>query len=381
MDKAPGAPDSIAPRQSCCSRHEGEPTSVFAGDAEEMVDGRQRPTIDLAAKVRFLSEPRAYPRVTTRVEARETHMSWVFLTDDRVYKLKKPVKYPFLDFSTLSRRGFFCEEELRLNRRLAGNTYCSVVPLRCDGPDRLNLTGQGSVVDWLVEMKRLPQADLLDTRLRRGKVTEADIRRIGDLLGDFYSACAPEIVEGHLYAKHLLEEQAVNRAILGRPELGMANAALPVLDGVDRALESLVPRIERRIAEGRIVEGHGDLRPEHVFIGEPIQVIDSLEFSRPMRIVDPYDEINYLGLECAVLGAFWIRPILLDMLEARLGGRPDDETLAVYGGFRALLRARLCMAHLLDALVATPDKWTPLALAYVERARGELNSPSQPALR
>ncbi|BCH31950.1 hypothetical protein MesoLjLc_38800 [Mesorhizobium sp. L-8-10] len=337
--------------------------------------------IDLAAKVRFLSEPKAYPHATASVDVRETHMSWVFLTDDRVYKLKKPVKYPFLDFSTLWRRRFFCEEELRLNRRLAGSTYCSVVALRCEGPDRLNLTGQGSVIDWLVEMKRLPQADLLDARLRQGNVTEADVRRIGQLLGDFYSACPPEIVDGPLYAKHLIEEQAVNRAILGRPELGMANVALPVLDRVDQALERALPRIERRISEGRIVEGHGDLRPEHVFIGEPIQIIDALEFSRPMRIVDPYDEINYLGLECAVLGAFWVRPILLHTLEARLGGRPDDETLAVYGGFRALLRARLCMAHLLDAHVATPGKWKPLALAYVERAKGELNSPCRPSPR
>jgi aminoglycoside phosphotransferase family enzyme len=336
--------------------------------------------IDLAAKVRFLGDPASYPRPTRRIEARETHMSWVFLADDRVYKLKKPVRYPFLDFATLARRRFFCEEELRLNRRLAGGTYCSVVPLRCDGKDRLNLAGHGRIVDWLVEMKRLPQADLLDERLRQGRVTESDMIRIGELMAGFYAACVPEIADGGLYLKHLIEEQAVNRAILGQAGLGVADAAMPVLDEADRALERLVPEIRRRIAEGRIVEGHGDLRPEHVYVGEPAQVIDCLEFNRSMRIIDPYDEVNYLGLECAMLGAARVRPILLGVLDARLGGRPDDEVLALYGGFRALLRARLCMAHLLDAAVLRPGKWKPLALSYIAAAVKEL-SPRSPAGR
>ena len=86
-------------------------------------------------------------------------MSWVFLTDDRVYKLKKPVRYPFLDFGTLARRRFFCEEELRLNRRLAADTYYAVIPLRCTQAGHLALSGRGRAVDWLVEMKRLPEAD------------------------------------------------------------------------------------------------------------------------------------------------------------------------------------------------------------------------------
>ena len=121
------------------------------------------------------------------------------------------------------------------------------------------------------------------------------------------------------------------------------------------------------------MEGHGDLRPEHVHLGEPVQVIDCLEFSRAMRILDPYDEIGYLGLECAMLGAQWVRPMLLDLLETRLGGRPEKDVLALYGGFRALLRARLCIAHLLDAVVRHPEKWKPAALSYIAMAESELS--------
>lgn len=335
--------------------------------------------IDLMEKVLFLRDPASYPHATTRVEAKETHMSWVFLADDRVYKLKKPVKYPFLDFSTLSHRHFYCAEELRLNRKLAGETYRTILPLCRDGAGHLNLSGRGKVVDWLVEMERLSETDMLETRLCRGVATREDIRRIGERMGGFYAACAPQVADGYLYIENLVGEQAINRAILERPELGVREAAGPALDVVDRALKALIPVIEQRIAAGRLVEGHGDLRPEHIYLGEPAQIIDCLEFNRAMRIIDPYDEINYLGLECAVRGAAWVRPILLDVVEARLGGRPTDEVLALYGGFRALLRARLCMAHLLDAVVLDPDKWKPEALSYIAMASGELSLPCRSA--
>lgn len=330
---------------------------------------------DLSEKVRFLRDPASYPHPTTRVEAKETHMSWVFLGDDRVYKLKKPVKYPFLDFSTLSHRRFFCSEELRLNRRLAGETYRTILPLCRDGAGHLNISGRGTIVDWLVEMERLSEADMLDARILSGVATDEDIRRIGDKMAWFYAACPPQIADGDLYLKHLVGEQAINRAVLERPELGVRDAAEPLLDVVDRALKALIPAVEQRIAAGRIVEGHGDLRPEHIYLGDPVQVIDCLEFNRPMRIVDPYDEINYLGLECAVQQASWVRPTLLDLLEARIGGRPTDGLLYLYGGFRALLRARLSVAHLLDAVVRDPDKWKPQALSYIAMASGELSFP------
>ncbi len=332
----------------------------------------------LAQKVRFLSDPAVYPHTTASIETKETHMSWVFLAEECVYKLKKPVKYPFLDFSTLSRRRFYCGEELRLNRRLASETYRSLLPLRVDRAGGLSLAGKGRIVDWLVEMKRLPQADMLDARLSGKRVSEAEIRRVGDLMAGFYANCTPEIADGGLYLRHLATEQVVNRAVLERPELGVRDAAGPMLDALDSALERIAPGIERRIAEGRIVEGHGDLRPEHVHLGEPVQIIDCLEFSRAMRIIDPYDEINYLGLECAMLGAPWIRAVLLDILTATLGGRPDKDILALYGGFRALLRARLCMAHLLEPVVRHPEKWKPLALSYIAMAKNELSPPCPP---
>jgi len=333
---------------------------------------------EVAAKVRFLSDPASYGGATKSVEARETHMSWVFLTDTRVYKLKKPVKYPFLDFGTQAKRRFFCEEELRLNRRLAGETYLAVVPLCLDDAGQLTLVAGSEPVDWLVEMVRLPESEMLDSRLEQRRASEADIRRVGHFLAGFYAACPSEMADGRLYLDHLIAEQTINRSILQRQELGVAGISEAALGAVDRALQSLAPEIEARIRRGCMLEGHGDLRPEHVCIADPPQIIDCLEFNRSMRIIDPFDEVNYLGMECEALGAPWVRPLLLQLLQERLADRPSPSLLALYGAFRALLRARLCLAHLLETPVRHAAKWGPQAIAYIGMAEREgLNLPGQ----
>lgn len=116
---------------------------------------------DLAAKVRFLCDRGSYRDGVDEVELRETHMSFIFLAGDRVYKLKKPVRFPYLDFSTLARRGAACRAEDRLNRRLAPDVYLGVVPLTCDGGE-FAIGGAGDVVDYLVAMRRLPDHATLD---------------------------------------------------------------------------------------------------------------------------------------------------------------------------------------------------------------------------
>jgi aminoglycoside phosphotransferase family enzyme len=332
---------------------------------------RREDSSSLAEKVSFLSEPAAYRHATSRVEARETHMSWVFLTDERVYKLKKPVRHAFLDFSSVARRRFFCREELRLNRRLAAQTYRKVVPLCRDDAGRLALGGEGHVVDWVVEMNRLPQADMLDVRIRSGRVAVSEIERIGELLAEFYAGLEPETAAGEVYLRHLVNEQRINRQILLRPEFGLADIAADELAKVDRLLKRAGPWLAARLADGAIVECHGDLRPEHVCLVQPPQIIDGLEFNRSMRIMDPYDEINYLGMECDMLGAAWIRPLLNRALDGRLPTRPVAPLVALYGGFRALLRARLCIAHLLDTPIRHAEKWRPLAIRYIRQAHKE----------
>lgn len=149
------------------------------------------PTLD--AKVAFLGCPESYCPAPAEVIPRETHMSWVFLAGERVYKLKKPVHFPYLDFSTIARRERACRAELRLNRRLAPDVYLDVLPLT-NGAQGMMLGGEGVPVDWLVQMKRLDERHMLDRLIIEGRVQTSDIDRLVDVLARFYRTAAPTSV-------------------------------------------------------------------------------------------------------------------------------------------------------------------------------------------
>lgn len=331
------------------------------------------PAPDLPEKIRFLGSPAAYAHAPRRVDVVETHMSCVFLTGRLAYKLKKPVCYPFLDFTTVAARLRYCRTELRLNRRLAGDIYRRVVALRMDGKGRFTLGGgKGEIVDWLIEMDQLPASEMLDTRIQEGGVGTDDVVGVAEMLGRFYATAKPQVRGGRVYLRHLQKETEVNRRLLLREGWSTrSDRTDAVLDRVEGLLERWTPAILKRIAEGRIVEGHGDLRPEHICLRRPMATIDCLEFDREMRILDPYDEVNYLGLECEKQGAGWIRPLLLGTLEDTLGGRPEPHLMHTYGAFRAVLRARICMAHLLDAEPMQPERWPTEARTYLAMAEEE----------
>jgi uncharacterized protein len=328
----------------------------------------------LAEKVAFLSDPRAYPGAAGPVEVRETRMSFVFLTADRAWKLKKPVTYPHLDFGSVAARRRWCAAELRLNRRLAAETYLGVAALRAAPGGGLALGWDGAVEngpqedwpveDWLVVMRRLPAAEMMDARIRDGRLTPADVARLAARLGDFYAGLPGEA--GGAYAARLARELARDREVLTAPRFGLAAEA--VLAAAEAGLAARGPEIAARAARGRVVEGHGDLRPEHVHLGDPVQVIDCLEFDRDFRLADPFDEAGYLGLECAILGDDRVGPALVAALADRPGDPPSAGLQAVYGMLRALTRARLCLTHLDEPRVRTPEKWRPLALRYLAAA-------------
>ena len=326
-------------------------------------------TTGLEEKVAFLRSPRAYPHRPASVRAIGTHMSWLFLTGTLAYKLKKPVRYPFLDFTTVGRRRHYCATELRLNRRLAGEVYRRLVPLRKDAAGDLNLSGRGAITDWLVEMEQLPEEGMLDHALGAGAVPIDQVVSVAEKLGCFYAAERPRRHAGYDYIKHLYVESEVNRKLLGGAQTRLAPVVpSSLLDRVEQLLSRFAPAILERIKAGCIVEGHGDLRPEHVFLGPPPRVIDCLEFDRRMRLIDPYDEVNFLGLECELLGAPWVGPTVLDIVESFIGRRPEPGLMAFYGAFRMVLRARICMAHLLDSHPRNPDVWPRKATRYVQLA-------------
>lgn len=343
---------------------------------------RRRPAgveVDLEAKVAFLSRPASYPRPTTRVEAVETHMAWVFLTDRYAYKLKKPVRLDFLDFSTLAARRRMADAEVRLNRRLAPLVYLDVVPLTSASDGGLAIGGRGSVVDWLVWMRRLPRRHLLDERIRAHDLPFDRLERLGEILAGFYRTASPVEVSVAAYVRRLRRQVRENRAVT--IEYGLDPALIESAFAPQLAfLREHRPELAARVHGGRIVEGHGDLRPEHIcLLPEPV-VIDCVEFNRRFREVDPADDLALLSLECIHLGAPEAAEAVWRGYEQASGDRPPEVLRRFYRSARAGLRAKLALWHLRDAGTARASHWTELGERYLALAAEITTRPAAPRL-
>ncbi len=323
----------------------------------------------LDRKVACLRRVESYPAPTTRVEAVETHMSWVFLTDQHAYKLKKPVRHAFLDFSTLDARKAHCEEELRLNRRLAPDVYLDVVALTADASGRLALAGDGAPLEWLVKMRRLPRDRMLDAALARGDVRDEHVAAVAAVLSAFYGSLVPIGMSLAEYGDRLARDVEACRRELRTPAHELPAA---LFEGTADELLGFVAResalLAARLQAGRIVEGHGDLRPEHVCLLERPVVIDCLEFNREFRVLDVADELAYLAMECARLGAPSTGEKIFTACCERMGDRVPPALFRFYCGYRALVRAKIAAWHSKDVPVAEIEKWRTRARQYLALA-------------
>jgi aminoglycoside phosphotransferase family enzyme len=326
---------------------------------------------NLAAKVAFLSSPGAYPDLAQEVVRRETHMSWVFLAGDKVYKLKKPVTFSYLDFSTLRHREAACRAELRLNRRLAPDVYEDVVALT-QSARGLSIGGAGDVVDWLVVMRRLDERATLERAILEDRLEPWQLDRLAAALVAFYRRTNAVFVS---VARHLADwhrSVALNRRILLDARLALPCGLVTQIDRAQRLfLAERADLLAERVRGRHIVDGHGDLRPEHIWLGDPVRIIDCLEFNARLRSVDPFDEVAFLCIECERLGAPWAGEYLRRRVGHALRGGLGDALFSFYRCHRATLRARLAIAHLLEPEPRTPEKWPRLARTYLELAAAD----------
>jgi uncharacterized protein len=407
-------PDAVRPVVESAS---GGPAARSPAIAVTAKPAPALPPIDasaphMAARLRFLQRCAVRwnggpPGPVTRIE---THMSWVLLARDRVLKLKKPVRHAFLDFSTVAAREHACREELRLNARLAPGVYLGLRVLRWQrgrlalsddpgsAPRAAGGDASGQILDWLVLMHRLPVSAMLDQQLAAGTLRADDLTRLVAMLAAFYRQAPRVNLGGTAYLARLRAEHALNRQVLlGEPYGGAVDEAasargghrarLPeaaaVLDRLDAARERLAADLAARAEHGALVEGHGDLRPEHIALLPAPVVIDALEFNRALREVDPLDELAFLALECALAGARGVSDALRaaepppapSHAPGHAHGAATDvpERLRLfYTAHRAALRARLAMAHLLDPVPRTPQRWPPLARRYLAAAADAL---------
>lgn len=327
--------------------------------------------VSLADKVRFLRQPESYPERPGAVEAIESHMSWVFLTERHAYKMKKPVRRPYLDYSTLEARRENCTAEVRLNRRFAPHVYLGVVPLTVDRAGQLCLDGAGEPCEWLVKMVRLPAECTLEAQIVRGAVDEAKLQDAIRLLTAVYRELPAAEITAAAYRARFRDALRENLGAVQDPAFGLASELPEVVAAAqERFLANHAGLLDARVESGRIIEGHGDLRPEHVYLTDPPILMDCLEFSRDLRLVDPVDELAYLGIECERLGAPRIGELVLETYRADTGDRPPELLVDFYASTRAMLRAKLAIWHLADEHRPDAEKWRTRTLHYLHIAAG-----------
>jgi aminoglycoside phosphotransferase family enzyme len=197
-----------------------------------------------------------------------------------------------------------------------------------------------------------------------------DLAPLAARLADFYAGSARIEIEPERFVAALEREHRLNMELLREPRFDLDRAELAAIDAaLRRFFVQQRARLHRRVAAGRIIDGHGDLRPEHVCLTDPPRVIDCLEFNRDLRRVDWADEIAFLGLECALLGAPWVGPALQAPIAARLADAVPPVLTDFYTALRASLRARLAVAHLLEPDPRDGARWLPRARAYLRLAQ------------
>jgi len=323
--------------------------------------------------VERLRSPDIWPDKARSVRVIETHLSWVFLTPRFAWKMKKPVRHAGSDLRALGARERDCRREFALNRRLAPKVYLAVVPLTVDWAGSLAVNGSGRVVDWIVQMRRLPASRMLDCVLAAHTVGTEDLRAVSATLAAFYGARPRLAIDAERYRRNLGDLIDANERDLCDPALQQdATAVAALCDSQREALAQLRPCLERRVREGRIVEGHGDLRPEHVCLVKPIQIIDCLALSKVLRTVDCADEIAFLALECERLGASQAGRILLREWRQASGDRPEAALVHFYQSLRAAVRAWLAALHLREKAYCGSPRWIERTLCYLRLARVHL---------
>jgi aminoglycoside phosphotransferase family enzyme/predicted kinase len=326
---------------------------------------------DTAELVTAMSSPRFYPGHPP-VAVRETHGSWVFLAGERAYKVKKPVRYPFMDYSTLEQRHAACVEEVRVNRPLAPDLYLGVRPiLRRRGSLALGGLREAHAVEYAVEMLRFDERTTLAARLAAGTATCSDARAVGRAVADFHARA--EIVAGGGAPAVQARLDRDLEELLGLVRGGPRVAALGGLERFGQAFVlANAAEMDARARAGLVRDGHGDLRTDHVLLEPRLTLLDRIEFDASLRRVDVAADLAFLLMDLEHSGAQAQASALLSAYREAGGDAGDDRLLAFHSAHRALVRAKVALLsdreREADALLALAQRFawrTRLPLALV----------------
>lgn len=317
------------------------------------------------ALVQALLEPEIYPHSPKKVELAQTQMSFLFLTGDYVYKVKKPVDLGYLDYTTLEKRRFFCQQDIELNRRLCPEIYLEVVPI-VSGHGQIRLGGDGETIEYAVKMKRLPGERMMDRLLPQGKVTEEMVARVAEKLAAFHKKArtSPEIsAYGNLNAILINTEENFTQTQKYVDASISPHTYQQIKNYTDNFAESNRLLFDKRVKDGRIRDCHGDLHAAHVCLSNGIYIYDCIEFNDRFRYGDVASEVAFLAMD---LDRFQRADLSRAFVNAYVRLSQDKELpqlLNFYKCYRAYVRGKVASFMLDDPHVSKEEKSSALTVA------------------
>ena len=320
----------------------------------------------MASMVEDLSNPASLPGDAKTVSVIQTHISIVFLADEFVYKIKKPVDFGFLDFSTIEKRHYYCEQEVSLNRRLSKDVYLGVLPVLYDGKTYKIARGNGRVVEYAVKMKRLPDEMIMKSLLSRGELEIKHLKKLSELLAKF----------------HLTAENSYDIDAYGKPEVFAVNTdenftqtekyvGITIRNKDFQALRRWTANFYRkhddlfwkRIEAKKIRDCHGDLHMEHICFSDDLCIFDCIEFNDRLRYTDSLADIGFLMMDLEYHEGSSFSKQLWELYKKSAGETKVDTLLNFYKVYRAYVRGKVTSFQLDDENIGTEEKEAAVKIA------------------
>jgi uncharacterized protein len=318
--------------------------------------------------------PDSLPDQTQNVKLIQTHISLVFVADEFVYKIKKPVDFGFLDFSTLEKRRHFCQQEVILNQRLTEGIYLGVLPILYDGKNYRIGQGGGDTVEYAVRMKRIPDERLMKSVYDRGELTTDHLRDIARVIARFHGDAeqSREIDHyGELDAFRFTTDENFDQT---RKYVGISidrKDFEALFQWTDRFFKEHNDLFKRRIVDRKIRDCHGDLHMEHICLTDPISVFDCIEFNDRLRYTDTLADIGFLLMDLEYRGGKCFSNQLWRFYAEMTGETGMESLLAFYKVYRAYVRGKVISFQLDDKGISDDEKAKAMqsAKAYFKLAR------------
>ena len=326
----------------------------------------------LPSTVGALLKSQAYPHKPQKIELVQTQMSFILLTGEYVYKVKKPVNLGYLDYTTLEKRHFFCRQELELNRRLCPGAYLAVVPI-VEEKGELRIEGRGKAMEYAVKMKQLPQDRMMDVLLPRGEVTLEMVARVAEKLVSFHQKAETnqkiaafgrlDVIRQNTDENFAQTEKYVGTSITAEQYRHIKNYT-------DNFIDSNASLFDKRVKEGKIRDCHGDLHAAHVCFTDDICIYDCIEFNERFRYSDVVSEIAFLAMD---LDRYQQAGLSRHLVNTYVGLSHDEELLKLldfYKCYRAYVRGKVESFKFDDPYIPEEEKAKVLTAArtYFELA-------------